>query len=35
MKFNEDMSICLLDPHHLAGAGSTLGNIDLDPGSKN
>ena len=23
-----------LDPYHLAGSGSTSGNVDLDPGSK-
>ena len=23
-----------LDPCHLAGSGSTSGNVDLDPGSK-
>ena len=23
-----------LDPYHMAGSGSTVGNVDLDPGSK-
>ena len=27
-------SVFRLDPYHLAGSGSTSGNVDLDPGSK-
>ena len=34
LKLSFEFSVFDPDPYHLAGSGSTSGNVEMDPGSK-
>ena len=35
LTYNFKIKTSISDPYHLAGSGSTSGNVESDPGSKN